>query len=300
MLKAKWFRCLTLFVALLLLLTSVGCNTPQTPTPTEPPVTPPATPPEEPTVLHPDLIDSMVEYLQQLTAQYDMPTYGFDDKITFILNGKRAFHVKFNSSDYYYACAFYNPSHTEPRRYCCAENYTWVGFENEADILETYNGEQLIVVLQINKAVVCQDILQDTWDGSTMEQYQLYTPKFENGKNVASAVEFDGEFIFLSDSERLNLYCCEDYYFFRNVTLPCVELDGTCYLKYELYSEFPNGARDESDLQSDFGVYYDDLMEIMIADRYSVTQTTGEIDYYGLFELGEFADFLRSRIVQTE
>ena len=177
MVRTKRMKRLMMLGALILIFALVGCNNaPQTPTPTmstEPPQTP------EATTLHPDLIDSMVKYLQQLTFEYDMPTYGFDDKITFILNGKRAFHVKFSSADYYYACGYatLDAEHVQKREkdfYCCAENYTWVRFDNEADISETYNGQELIVTLQVNKATVCQDILQDTWDGSTMEHYQLY------------------------------------------------------------------------------------------------------------------------------
>ncbi len=298
MARTKRMKRLMMLGALLLIFALVGCNNvPQMSTPTTS-TEPPVTPPEEP-ALHPDLIDSMVEYLQQLGSHYDMPTYGFGDKINFIAEGDfRPLHIKFDSSNYYFACAYYHADHEsecpEEAFYCCADNYTWVRFDNEADILESYNGEELLVALQVNKAIACQDILIDEPGNTTMEHYQLYNTKFENGKNVMPAITFDKEYIFLSDSDKTNRYCCEDYYFFENVTLPCIELDGKCYLKHYLYTLYPDGSRSETNLQVHFGAYYDDLMEILITDQYSVTDSHGRVVAYVLLELGEFADFILS------
>ena len=308
MLKEKWLKRWTIFSALLLIFALVGCNAPQTPTSTASAV--PADPPVKATDkrdLNPDLIESMVDYLEEWRdlVSIDSLLHLFAYKIYYIVDQNRnPFHVKLDSLDFYYACGYaaLDAEHAEREKkfYCCLEDYTWVRFENEADIPETYNMEQLVVVFQINKAAVCQNILQDAWDGSTMEHYQLYTPKFENGKNVAPAIELVDEFIFLSDSQQLNQYCGTGHAFFKYVTIPCIELDGKCYLPQRIYSIDLYGQRHEADLRYQFGMYYDDLMEIMITDRYSVTQENGTVAYYGLFELGEFADFLRSRIVQTE
>ncbi len=311
MVRTKRMKRLMMLGALLLIFALVGCNNaPQTPTPTtstEPPQTPPDTPPEEPdppvtppnppsdeASLHPDLIASMVEYLQQLGCMYDLYLPGFDGKIDLILKGETPFHVKFDSANYYYACGYYESTHVEANRYyCCADDYTWVRFENEADISETYNGQKLIVTLQVNKATVCQNILVGEPSNTTMEHYQLYKPEFQNGVNVASAKEFDSEFIFISDSEKNNLYCCDDYVLFPGKTFSCIELDRQCYLKEYLYTIRSDGTRDESALQMRFGRHYTALMEIVITDRYSITTENGSVKQYGLFELEAFASFLQ-------
>jgi hypothetical protein len=242
----------------------------------------------------------MVKYLQQLNSSYDMPTYGFGDKIDFIVEDNFSpLHIKFDSTNYYFACAYYHADHEsecpEEAFYCCADNYTWVRFENETDILESYNGVELFVALQVNTAIVCQDILVDEPSNTTMEHYQLfYRVKFENGKNVTPAIPFDKDYIFLSYSDKTNLYCCEDYYFFEYIALPCVELEGKCYLIQHLYTIHPDGTRDETNLYVRFGDFYDDLKEIMITDLYSITWESGSVNHYGLFELETFANYLLS------
>ena len=297
MLKTKWFRCLILFGVLLLLFVSAGCNTPQTPTPTEPPQTPPATPPAEPAP-HLDLIDSIVRYLELEDWAIDPIIFNFAERIDCILEGANAFYVTFNPDDYYYVCGYLPPDSVhflEAGRYCCVNSYTWVWFDNEADILEFYNGEQLVVALQVNRADSCKELLDRVSADYTAEHFQLYQTEFLDGVNVSPAIAFDQAFIFLPDLDQTDLYCCQDIYCFYSFSFSCVELDGEAYVTQMTYSE-KNGSGSYTNLERDFEGYYDDLMEIMIVDRYSNTSESGWFRTFGLFELNEFVSFLGNEI----
>ena len=83
-----------------------------------------------------ELITALSEYLKQLHVGYDMPPPPtLATEIQSIKDGAQALIVKYDPSNYYFVCGYYNSDHSdESYRYCCAENYTWVKFYDPKDI----------------------------------------------------------------------------------------------------------------------------------------------------------------------
>ncbi len=314
MVRTKRMKRLMTLGALLLIFALVGCNNvPQTPTPTEPPVTPPVTPPEEPIeivrgapfAINEDLVASMKEYLGELHKGIDPLARGLGGKIYGVENGEDAYFVKFNSHDYYYACAYYNPhDHQEGQTFyytfCCREEYSWVGYEKETDIPEYYNDTKLMVVFQINKAAVCQNLLLDEQSVHTIENYQMYEPKFQDGFNVAPAVPFEGAFIHLTTSEKSNYYCCSSSPYFDFDAIAAKEINGEMFVIHDHSRKLSSGEVYESNLQDYFGRYYEQLMSIAEEKLYERLLDDGRTLYYLLIPMPAFENLLRNVRGETQ
>ena len=96
----------------------------------------------------------------------------------------------------------------------------------------------------------------------------MYTPKFENGVNVADKLYCDVSYInFSSKDFRINseyiLDTTEGRYY-KLDDLICKKIKG----RYYILQETKVGYK-ERNLESTFGSYYDELMEIMITDKYT-------------------------------
>ena len=72
-------------------------------------------------------------------------------------------------------------------------------------------------------------------------------------------------------------------------TLPCICLNERYYITKELYTIYADGTRSDSNVISDFGKYYDTLVNIMDTTSYSVTDEKGRTTFYGLIEISAFS-----------
>ena len=247
-----------------------------------------------------DLIATLVAYLEQYLTNYDLIGRTFAQKIDDIKNGIQPLHVAFDPSDYYFVCGYYNPAEDHYEfGYCCAEDYTWVGYKNETEILEYYNDTKWAVVFQINRASSIADIISKENAVPNMEHFQIYTPTFENGVNIAAPVVFDETFIYLnypncylnrSSQNTSTMYYCKSIYYHPMNTIPCVYLDGEYYLSFYLYTVYSDGLRgEENNYAYSFGMYYDTLMDIMEKEKYHTIDEYERTSFYGTIS---FADFL--------
>ena len=296
---------------LVLLLALTGCNAPNTPMDTTPEETPEVTPgettmetPEETTQGTPEdtagielggdseLIRSLTKYLQEFWMEFDMLDTSVEIKIDEIKKGKQPLLVDFDPLNYYFVCGYYNVTHDgdEASNYCCVTEYTWVRFANANEITERYKGENIVVAFQINKAASVKDIQSETADVPNVEHFQMYTPNFDNGVNTNPSVLFDQVFIYLNSSDKSNVYHSVSVYNHEWVTLPCVKMDGQVYIMVPLYTIRSNGDHYSEAPARDLGKYYDALMNIMEPEPYGITRDNGAINFYGLFEVGNFAD----------
>ncbi len=290
-------KALLIFLTLAMLLSLCACRTPQSgERQDERENIPPEQAMDEENNLSKNLIFSLTEYLKNLHTEYEMPETSFVEKMEQIKNAHSSLHVKFNSSKYYYACAYYGSDHeNEAETYCCVADYTWVRYDNEGDIREYRNDAPLVVAFQINQQLFARNIILDDTTNQEMEHYQVYQPVFEEGMNVASSIVFDSTFIYISQlANEQVIYHSVDAYNHDWITIPCIELEDQYYLIFPLYTEYTDGYRSEVNLVQEFGTYYDDLLNIMVTDQYDARDENGTT-YYGLFEINDFTNhFLKA------
>lgn len=225
-----------------------------------------------------------------MLTSYDMPGNTLADHINQMENHNMVpLHVEFDPLSYYFVCGYYNCTHKSANKidcyYSCADKYTWVKFESEKDIKEFYNDTELVVAFQLNRSSFVTDILSRDSKVSNMEHFQIYNPLFDNGLNTSAPITFDETFVYFdydySTDKSIVYYSTSVKYNDWN-TLPCVRLDNRFYITRFLYKTYPDRDRvDGEDRQTDFGEYYDDLIDKMQTDRYSVSYEDGSTTYYG-------------------
>ncbi len=236
------------------------------------------------------LVCALTKYLQDLFVSHDMPETSTATKIEEIKNGKQALHVGFNKSEYYFVCAYYNIGHyDEANDYCCVTNYTWVKFNNANEISEKYDDLNFVVAFQINKASLVTDIVTKNSPVPNVEHFQEYIPNFNNGFNTNGSTKFDISFVYLNSSNDENVYHSVSAYYNALKTLPCISVNGQYYITKELYTLYADGTRSDINVISDFGKYYDTLVNIMDTTSYSVTDEKGRTTFYGLIEISAFS-----------
>ena len=206
--------------------------------------------------------------------------------------------IKFNADDYYYACAYYTPTHEYPENeshhFCCADQYIWVRYDSPEQIAEQHDGMNLVCAFQINQTLYCKDIGHEGGLSKDLSYFHRYTPVFENGFNVAPCIEFDQTFIYLNDSNLETAYHSTELFNHGHKSFECVELDGQLYVPLYLYTEKADGTKSNTaDLAQELDSYYDRVMSVMVTGRYSVyNDKNGSIKYYGLIPLEDIQDMI--------
>lgn len=250
-----------------------------------------------------DLVATLLIYLEQYLTQYNIRGRSFAEQIDHIENGIQPILVAFDPADYYFVCGYYDPpaDHYE-FGYCCADNYTWVGYRSVAEIREYYKGMKWAVAFQINRALTVTDITASVKKVPNMEHFQLFKPTFEDGVNVSEAAMFDETFIYLNypdcdlngaSQNPSTMYYCNSIYYHSMNTIPCVCLDGKYYLSFYMYTVYKDGTRgEESDRTYDFGEYYDPLMSMMEREKYNIVTKNGNTSFFATISLESFVDIL--------
>ena len=244
-------------------------------------------------IFEPDenLVEALVEYLEDIGSISSGPDTYFKmmDQIDQINRGAQPLQIEFDPDKYYYICAYYSPEHLydEETFYCCSAEYTWVGFGSEENISEYYNGTKLLVAIQINKTELCVDILYDDRNIPEVEYFQVYSPIFENGINTAESIAFDDKMIYLNSTDAPTVYIYSKHIIYDFSVMYYVKLDSRNYIVYD-HTEHVENVANKEEFKNVFGNYYDQLIEIMITDKYFVKNSKGEKIYYGIFEIEEF------------
>ena len=251
-----------------------------------------------------DLIDTLTEYLMTINTNVHLLDCDIEYKLTCIKDGNQGLYVTFDPSDYYYVCAYYNPAHGredwrdeyEAGRYCCVAEYTWVRFDSEKDILASYDNTQFIVAFQINPAYTCRNVLSETAEVPEFVHQQIYTPEFKDGVNIAQPIVFNDTFIYINRFPQAStVYYKQHYWDNQELILPCVRLEEKQYFRVYMYTGQPSGEHNASDLQGELGAYYEDIMQVMVTDKYSVSFDYGGVDYYGLIDIEEIPNLLKNQ-----
>ena len=289
--KSRIFR--VLLILLIVAMTVSGCAfSEQTPEPTEEP-TKPTSKYNNPMDLPEDMLDAINDYLKSRNEdRMVVKIPNAERKIDDIKNGTQALHVAFDSSCFYYVCGYYNitEQHTEFPTYCCAKDYVWVKFESVNDIQEYYNDTQFAVAFQINKALFVRDISQRSNSVPNVEHFQLYTPEFKEGFNINVSLDFAETFIYLNRLDCNVLYLSMTKYNHSWTTFPCIYLENQYHIPIQLYIVYLSGNRYESDLNREFGAYYDAVVNIMEVGKYSIVFENGKEAFYGLISVDDFVN----------
>lgn len=237
-----------------------------------------------------NLIEELIDYLEDIGSTSSDPdtVFKMTDQIDQINRGAQPLQIEFDPDRYYYACAYYTPEHLEEEDfYCCASEYTWVGFNDEENIVEYYNDTKLLVVIQINKTKLCLDILYDDRSVPEVEYFQIYSPIFVDGVNTAKSIIFDDKMIYLNTTDTSTVYIYSKRIIHDFSAMYYVKLDSRNYIVYD-HTEHVENVANKEEFKNVFGNHYDQLIEIMITDKYFVENSKGEKIYYGIFEIEEF------------
>lgn len=247
------------------------------------------------------MIAALMDYFSMLNKEGALPEYSFEILMDKSKNsGVQPLHVKFDAENFYYVCAYYNPTHEHPEyekyNYCCVGEYTWVKFDSPDQILDHYNDLGFVCAFQFNRTQFCKSLGSQGGIFKDMEHYQLYKPDFIQGLNVLGEIAFDQSFIYFSETQfETEYYTVAHPDHFWN-TLHCVELDGQYYVPHYLYTvnaEGLAGELDTEDLKVNFGKYYDHVMSVMITDLYTLQDQSGNTNYYGLISVDEIENIIQ-------
>ena len=246
---------------------------------------------EDSDTLTDELINTLVDFLQDLYVQYDLVASTLSDRIDKIKNGQQPMLVDFDPTNFYYVCGYYDGiTENGPLKYRNSEEYTWVRFESTNEIKDTYEGKKFIVAFQINKALLVRDIVSPQTILPRVEHFQMYEPIFENGVNTNTHVVFEEEFIYSNKSSAERIYHSTSLYYHQLVTINCINYDNEYYILQYVHSIHINGEKDERNLKGEFSNYYDTLISIMDTSKCSVTRENGRVDCYGLIDIDDFVN----------
>ena len=238
------------------------------------------------------LVGALVEYLQSLNWDYELPPDSTAIRIDKIKNGSQPLHIRFEPAASYFVGAYYDAPHeSETGDYCCADKYTWVKFENAHDISETYKDKEFIVAFQMNKSSFVTNLLNKEAAVPKVEHFRRFTPDFQEGFNIADPLPFDETFIYLNGSTSdETIYYSMDLYYHILVTFPCTTVNNRYYIVAYLDSLYPDGSY----LDRDFGAYRDILTSHM--RKCSITSLVNEQErtyFYGLIPIEDLADCIK-------
>ena len=256
------------------------------------------------------LRDTLAEYLEQYTTEYEIYGFTSEEKIDFIRNGAQPLHVAFDPSGYYFVCGYYNdPEGKEIGEYRNAKKYTWVKVGSADKIRESYFGKELIVAFQMNRALFVKDISKDRAYLPGMEHFQIYKPKFKDGENTNPPIDFSETFIYLNGVTTKGGYSYERFkgkgyrsvkqYDHEKLTIRCIYFEGQYYIPIHTHSVYSNGEFYDctDDNSRRFGKYYDAIENIMETGRYSIDSEGGygsqhyhKTAHYGLVSVDDFAN----------
>ena len=227
------------------------------------------------------LVVALVEYMNELEVDHDMPAITTADKMDAIRDGQQALHVAFDSSKPYFVCAYSADGQQ-------SGEYTWLKYANVGDITKEYEDLQMALAFQINPSLFVKDIMTEDAAVPSMEHFQPYEPQFNEGLNTKAADTFDETFIYLNSSEENAVYYSTTAYDHEWVTVPCTYYKDKYYVSRPCYTLSLDGKRVEIDTYTDLREHY--LAIETQTPRYKeVANEDGVIIGFGLTKIEDFA-----------
>lgn len=239
-----------------------------------------------------DVVLALNYFLKHRMMQADKGDTTIAYYIDEIKNGARPLLVDFAYSSCYFVCGYYSPAcEYESLNYCCTDEYTWVEVEKAADIREFYKGQKILVAFQFNIASLVENLACEE-DAPRFENFNMFETKFINGQNVNESDEYDKRWLYIDQSGKSNIYetsfpsAISGY----DYKTGCIYLDGEYYLLFRLWDDQSYNQNYYS--TTEFKNYYDDMMSIMIIDKYSIVNEDGSVTNYGLINVRDFVEII--------
>ena len=182
------------------------------------------------------LIIALARYASGLYAGYDSPKDAFAGRMyDAIDDDKTAIFVKINPDDHYFVCVYGDVE--DPSQYVPHEvafkidyaKYTWVAYESEEEIQPTYNGMPIITGFQINRPLICYDVV-DGDESVSVENITIYRPAFVDGVNVLDPSYIDSCYIYIAHYEDNRFFDSVEEPFHDVGNFSCIELEGEYYV----------------------------------------------------------------------
>lgn len=238
------------------------------------------------------LIAALTEYIKEIWWECEVGVIPFTETLDRIRSGKTNGYLAITDEDaYYYMCAYYT-SDEDDFDFPNVDDYTWVKFSSEAEITEYYDELTFMIGFQINGMQFCTNLKND--EEVSMEYCQRYKPVFADGFNTAVPLACD--VCLLITGGRGPLYHIRNssrHTSFAN----CVEVDGQFYIKQHVYTEYNETAPAHTsfyrDLESEWGDYYDALMNAMGSELYVETTSNADV-YYGYISIEALKEIIRN------
>ena len=227
------------------------------------------------------LVIALVEYLNELEVDHDMPAITTADKMDAIRDGQQALHVAFDSSKPYFVCAYSAGGQK-------SGEYVWIKYTDASEITEQCSYLQMALAFQVNPSLFVKDIMTEDAAVPTMEHFQPYEPQFNEGLNTKAADTFDETFIYLNSSEENAVYYSTTAYDHEWVTVPCTYYKDQYYVSRPCYTLSPDGKRVEIDTYADLREHYI-AIETKTPEYKEVANEDGVITGFGLTEIESFA-----------
>ena len=238
------------------------------------------------------LVIALVEYLNELEVDHDMPAITTADKMDAIRDGQQALHVAFDPAKPYFVCAYSADGQQ-------SGEYTWLKYANVGDITKEYEDLQMALAFQINPSLFVKDIMTEDATVPTMEHFQPYEPQFNEGVNTKAADTFDETFIYLNSSEENAVYYSTTAYDHEWVTVPCRYLDGEYYYVRKSQKRFTDGFILDYD-DKELGDYYTGMQLVTDSYHYETIEHDDGTSYIDMVKVDWFADVIESAIVKDE
>ena len=227
------------------------------------------------------LVVALIEYMNELEVDHDMPAITTADKMDAIRDGQQALHVAFDSSKPYFVCAYSAGGQK-------SGEYVWIKYADASEITEQCSYLQMALAFQVNPSLFVKDIMTEDAAVPTMEHFQPYEPQFNEGVNTKAADTFDETFIYLNSSEENAVYYSTTAYDHEWVTVPCTYYKDQYYVSRPCYTLSPDGKRVEIDTYADLREHYI-AIETKTPEYKEVANEDGVITGFGLTEIESFS-----------
>ena len=199
-------------------------------------------------------------------------------------------------SDTYFVCAYYTEDYW-PIFYFDAPKFTWVKYDSADKITEAYNNLTFVAGFQFNVASLATDIVSTEVVARKFHHYQFYQPVFIEGVNTSDPINFNDTFIELVYPNDSDVYLTTKLHGYRYWSIPivyindCVSESGY-YIPVHYRTTYSNGTNYDVPLEYEFEEYYDELMSVMITDKYSVCYSNST-SFYGLIKLDDLVKIIK-------
>ena len=238
------------------------------------------------------LVVALVEYMNELEVDHDMPAITTADKMDAIRDGQQALHVAFDSSKPYFVCAYSAGGQK-------SGEYVWIKYADASEITEQCSYLQMALAFQVNPSLFVKDIMTEDAAVPTMEHFQPYEPQFNKGVNTKATDTFDETFIYLNSSEGDALYHSTTAYDHEWVTVPC-RYFGDEYYVARIIGNSSDEIKGMYEFE-DLGDYFDGMGSRTDPHYHeTIENEDGTTTYLSMVKVGWFADIVKSAIVDAE